>query len=81
MTIKVRHEETCNLKSDNDTVVEAEVLEFRPQTFLTVTVNRKVKVTLQYNSRHDLYVGNMAGLELTTPGPKELITYEGRRRR
>lgn len=81
MTIRVRYEETCNLKSDNGTVVEAEVLEFKPQAFLAVTVNRKVKVTLQYNARNDLYVGNMAGLELTTTGPKELITYEGRRRR
>lgn len=81
MSIRVSYEDTCNLQSDNGTTVEAEVLEYKPNNFLVVTVNRKVKVTLQYIPKHDMYLGHMAGIELTSKGPKESITYEGRRRR
>jgi hypothetical protein len=34
---------------------------------------------LKFNQRGNNYVGSMAGLEFTTAGPKETITYEGRR--
>jgi len=81
MGVRVSYEDTCELKSDRDVVVEAEVLDFSPQKYLSVTVNRSVKVNLQYIPKHDMYLGNMAGMELTTKGPKETITYEGRRRR
>ena len=80
MSIKVTYEDTCLLTSDNNQSVVAEILDFNPQKYLSATVNRKVKVTLMYIPKRELYIGNMAGMELYTTGPKETITYEGRRR-
>ena len=34
-----------------------------------------VKVTLQYQPAHKVYVGSMAGMEFVTNGPKVLGTY------
>lgn len=81
MSVKVTYDDTCELVGENNNKVTAEVLDFNPLKYITVTVNRQVKVTMQYIPRHNVYRGNMAGMELTTLGPKETITYEGRRKR
>jgi hypothetical protein len=46
---------------------------------ISVSIQRKIKMILKFNQRGNNYVGSMAGLEFTTDGPKETITYEGRR--
>jgi hypothetical protein len=66
--------------TDKGQDVEAEVLEFKPNHFLSVSIQRQIKVKLQYIAAKDVYVGNMAGFEFTTRGPKERTTYEGRGR-
>ena len=80
MTIRTTYDDVCDIKSDNGTVIQAEVMDFKPQKYLRVSVKRSVTVTLNYVVKHDHYIGNMAGMELVTKGPKETITYEGRRR-
>ena len=81
MGTRISYEDTCELKSDKDVTVLAEVLDFSPKKYLSVTVNRSVKVNLKYVPDYDMYLGNMAGMELTTPGPKETVTYDSRRSR
>lgn len=72
---------TCKLKNtNNEKIVEAEIMDFKPKRSLTVSVNRSVKVILQYNDRNKIYVGNMAGMEFTSTGPTETIQYKGRNR-
>ena len=72
---------TCKLKNtNNEKIVEAEILEFKPSRSLTVSVNRSVKVILKYEDRNKIYVGNMAGMEFTSTGPTETIQYKGRNR-
>ena len=81
MANKVLYENTCNITcTDNDIVKEAEVLNFLPGKSLTVTINRQVKLSIVYHesATKKFYIGNMTGLEFTTPGPKEVITKEGR---
>lgn len=77
----MKYEDTCKLRNTNNgVVVTAEVLDFKPQRMLTVTLNRAVKVSLNYLERTKIYVGTMAGVEFTSDGPKEVATYKGRTR-
>ena len=54
--------------------VEAEVGSFQPEKYLQVFMNT-VKVNLQYQPAHKVYVGNMAGMEFVTSGPKMVGSY------
>lgn len=79
MVKNVRYEDTCNLTcTDNGRTAPAEILDFRPGKMLTCSVNRQVKLTLSYNEKHKNYVGSMSGMEFTTNGPAETVTYNGR---
>lgn len=69
--------DTCKLRNTNNGVeIDAEILEYKPGKMLIVSVNRSVKVSLKHNGK--AYVGNMAGIEFTSQGPKETIKYTGR---
>lgn len=57
-----------------------EILEFKPAYLLVVSIDRKVKVTLRYNTEKKRYLGIVGSLEFTSPGPKETITLQGRKR-
>jgi hypothetical protein len=79
--IKTTFADTVTLhNTDKGQDVEAEVLEFKPNHFLSVSIQRQIKVKLQYVAGKNVYVGSMAGFEFTTPGPKEQTTYQGRGR-
>ena len=79
--IKITYDDKVVLhNTDKGQDVEAEVLEFKPNHFLTVSIQRQIKVMLKYVATKHVYVGSMAGFEFTTKGPKEHTTYEGRGR-
>jgi len=79
MNKNVRYNDECDITcTENNRTVRAEVLDFRPESVLTCSLNRQVKVVLHYNSKHKQYVGSMGGMEFTTVGPAELVTYNGR---
>jgi poly(A) polymerase Pap1 len=78
--MKVTYEDTCILESENGTEVPAEILNFVPKKYLSVAVNQAVKVNLHYTEKQGVYLGKMAGLEITSDGPKETVTYSDRRR-
>jgi hypothetical protein len=64
------YDDTCELTcTDNGNIVQAEIMQFVPEKFLKVSINRSVGINLAYNSQHKEYVGSMAGLEFTTAGP------------
>lgn len=70
------YSDKCTLKNtNNDTIVEAEVMDFKPNRSLTVSINRSIKVTLQYKEKNKIYVGNMAGMEFTSAGPIEIAQF------
>jgi len=80
MAVDVTYADTVDLKcTDNGNIVIAEVMDFRPNHSLTVSVQRSIKLILKYEARVNTYVGKMSGLEFTTAGPKETIKYTGRR--
>ena len=68
-------EVTC---TDNDNTVTAEVEHFRQGDGLTVVVATN-KIIMKYNKRHDIYVGNLLGMEFTSKGPKYYDIKQGRK--
>ena len=55
-------------------------MDFKPQRSLTVSINRSIKVILQYKETNKIYVGNMAGMEFTSAGPNEIAQFNKGRR-
>tara|TARA_R110000868_G_scaffold4177_1_gene25939 strand:- start:1514 stop:1747 length:234 start_codon:yes stop_codon:yes gene_type:complete len=75
------YSDTCEIvNTNNSAVVVAEILEFKPSFVLTVSINRSIKVVLRYDTVLKLYVGNMAGMEMTSTGPKEQVKFTGRKK-
>lgn len=58
---------TC---TDNGKTMEADVVDFRQGVYLVVSVST-VRVNLQYDAKHQHYVGNMSGLEFVSFGPEK----------
>jgi hypothetical protein len=65
---------------ENNKTVLAEILDFKRAYMLTVSVDRKVKLNLRYNTEKKLYIGNVGNLEFITEGPKETVVAQGRKR-
>mgnify|MGYP003625241393 CR=1 FL=1 len=62
---------TC---TDNGRTLDVDIGDFRPESYMTVYMNT-VKVNLQWEPKHKIYVGGMGGLEFTTKGPKIVGSY------
>lgn len=76
---RIHYSDTVELEcTENSNVTTAEILDFNPEKNLTCSVNRQVKVSLQYKNNQKLYVGKVGNLEFTTTGPEYYITKEGR---
>jgi len=66
---------TCTVECfENGNKVEADIDKFMHNEYMSVYINT-VKVNLQYDSKVNLYIGKMAGLEFGSDGPKKLGHY------
>ena len=75
----IKYEETCQVKCvDNGQVVDADVLDFKPQIILSVSLDRSIKLVLKYNSKTDEYQGDLYGRTFITKGPKGTYFKTGR---
>jgi hypothetical protein len=50
--------------------VLGEILKFREKDIIIATIQRSAKVTLRWNERAELYVGELGGVEFQSSGPK-----------
>ena len=67
---KTVYEDCCEVECiDNGNIVVADVLEFYPEDYLSVSLNKSIKIVMEYNRRHQHYIGNAAGLEFSSKGP------------
>lgn len=57
--------------TNTDKTVEADVKDFREGVYLAVTIQR-MPINLQFNKQHNVYIGNMAGLEFTANAPRKI---------
>jgi hypothetical protein len=65
------YEDTCEVYNfDSGKTVTADVLNFQPEKSLTVSINRAIKVILQYQERGRKYIGSASGFEFWSDGPK-----------
>jgi hypothetical protein len=64
---------TCE---NNNTTVEAEVMDFQEGKKLTVVLNKSIKITMPWNGR--IYEGKSSGLSFVSTGPKIEISTTGR---
>ena len=71
---EVYAQETLVECNDNGKAITADVDNFQPGENLSVIMNT-VKVSLQYQSLGEMYVGSMGGLEFISKGPKTVGTY------
>lgn len=62
----------------NGQKVEADVLSFKENEFLSVVVQKSAKINMQYNESKGLYIGRQIGLEFVTTGPEKFVTNHGR---
>lgn len=60
--------------TNNDKKVEAEVMSFKEHDFLTVSIQRSIKLNMRYNDRKGVYIGNQGGLEFITDGPQKYVS-------
>ena len=62
----------------NGQKVEASVLSFRENEFMTAVVQKTAKINMQWNSSKNLYIGRQVGLEFVTEGPQKFVSKSGR---
>lgn len=62
-------DDTCEVTSENSgKTVIADILGFREHEYLSVSLNKSVRVNLQWNGR--IYEGKMSGMSFVSTGPK-----------
>ena len=67
----IRYDETAQVKCvDNGQTVTADVLEFKPQVLLSISLNKSIKVILKYSTNSDEYQGDLYGRTFVSKGPK-----------
>lgn len=67
----IRYEETCKVTCvDNNETVTADILEFKPQLLLSVSLNKTIKMVLKYTNKSDEYQGDLYGRTFISKGPK-----------
>ena len=75
----IKYEETCKVTCvDNGQVVDADILDFKPQVLLSISLNKSIKLILKYVQKSDEYQGDMYGRTFISKGPKGTIVRLGR---
>jgi len=75
----IRYDETAQVKCvDNGEVVTADVLDFKPQLLLSVSLNKSIKLVLKYATKSDEYQGDLYGRTFVSKGPKATHYATGR---
>ena len=79
MNQQTRFEDVCEVENiKTGQTVTGEILSFREEEFISLTINRAVKLRLNWNERAGLYIGAMAGMEFQSEGPRAYTYRTGR---
>lgn len=79
MTQHTQFDDVCIVTCiSNDLSEKGEILSFREEEFISLTIRRSVKLRLNWNEKAKVYVGSMAGLEFQSDGP-DVYTYRSHR--
>lgn len=70
-------EQTCEvICEDNGRKMVADILYFKENQNITVSIDKKIKLDMRWNRR--VYEGNMGGLTFVTDGPNIINVKQGR---
>ena len=70
-------DDTCVVTcEDNGRTVTADILDFKEEKTLHVSLNKTLKLVMLWNGR--IYEGNQSGLTFVSKGPKIVETKDGR---
>jgi hypothetical protein len=64
---------------ENNKTIQGEVLDFKPAYMITVSIDRKIRVVLRYNTGKKMYLGNVGSLEFSSNGPTQTVITQGKR--
>jgi hypothetical protein len=80
MKVRSEYKDVATLTClENNKTLQGEILDFRPAYMLTVSIDRKIRVVLRYNTGKKLYLGKVGSLEFSSKGPDVTNTLEGSR--
>jgi hypothetical protein len=75
----IRYDENCKVTCvDNNETVTADILDFKPQLLLSVSLNKSIKMVLKYAAKSDEYQGDLYGRTFVSKGPKSTHYTTGR---
>lgn len=75
----IRYEETAKVTCvDNGHVVTADILDFKPQVLLSISLEKTIKLVLKYAATSDEYQGQLYGRTFISKGPKSRHVSTGR---
>lgn len=63
---------------DNGQTVKAEILEFKPQVLLSISLEKSIKLVLKYVIKSDEYQAELYGRTFVSKGPKATHIKTGR---
>ncbi len=79
MSQHTQFDDVCDVTCISSGLTEkGEILSFREEEFISLTIRRSVKLRLNWNENAGIYVGSMAGLEFQSDGPNA-YTYRSHR--
>ena len=68
---RVEYDDVCEVTNVKTGVtVTGEILNFRIKDHIVLTINRSVKLHMNWDEVVNLYIGRMAGMEFQSKGPK-----------
>lgn len=68
--MKTEYASTCQVANeDTGTTVDADILNFIPERMLEVSINKSIRVRLNWDDRQQMYIGRMAGMDFVSTGP------------
>lgn len=66
----IQFDDVCDVTCiSNDVTEKGEILTFREEEFISLTIRRAIKLRLNWNKKAGVYIGSMAGLEFQSDGP------------
>ena len=67
----IRYDDTAMVTCvDNGQTVKAEILEFKPQVLLSISLEKSIKLVLKYVTKSDEYQAELYGRTFVSKGPK-----------
>lgn len=79
MTQHTQFDDVCDVTCISNGLTEkGEILSFREEEFISLTIRRAIKLRLNWNKQAGVYIGSMAGLEFQSDGPNA-YTYRSHR--